>query len=458
MLETAELPSPIGTLALVASPLGLCAVDFDRDWVRLESQLERRFGPVRLEATTDPAGAVSALRRYFDGGLAGDRSDCGRHRRHAVPAAGVDHAPQHSRGPHLVLRRHGEGHRPTLRNPGGGSGERRQPGGSGGALSPRDRPKRQSHGVRRRPAPEGLAAPSRGSAPLRNAMLLPVALVMTSGLVSGARSTPQPSPLRRGNPMTNEAERGLSFRLSDGEGDAASPARPPLAPAATLDEAETERLLARLAPIAAPAEERLPFALREKSLPPPRTGKTVSGTFPPESERPAPVAVAAGPLEVLRRMPEGDVPLAPNLAVTFSEPMVAVTSHADLAARSPAPASHARAARPVALGRDEDPALRARGPIPDGHRLQGRGARGHARGRRKRHRRDRGLDVLHPGTHAPGLASRGRARATRSLALRGLRPEGGCAVRDRGPPDSRRQRGRSVPGWPPPKRSRRTKP
>jgi methylated-DNA-[protein]-cysteine S-methyltransferase len=67
MLETAELGSPIGTLALVASPLGLCAVDFDCDWVRLRSQLERRFGPVRLEAKADPAGAVSALRRYFAG-------------------------------------------------------------------------------------------------------------------------------------------------------------------------------------------------------------------------------------------------------------------------------------------------------------------------------------------------------------------------------------------------------
>ena len=31
-------------------------------------------------------------------------------------------------------------------------------------------------------------------------------------------------------------------------------------------------------------------------------------------------------------MPEGDVPLAPQLSVTFSQPMVAVTSHDDLAA------------------------------------------------------------------------------------------------------------------------------
>ena len=67
MLETAELASPIGTLALVASPVGLCAVGFDSDWTRVRRQLERRFGPVGLEAKADPAGAVSALRRYFEG-------------------------------------------------------------------------------------------------------------------------------------------------------------------------------------------------------------------------------------------------------------------------------------------------------------------------------------------------------------------------------------------------------
>ena len=38
-----------------------------------------------------------------------------------------------------------------------------------------------------------------------------------------------------------------------------------------------------------------------------------------------------GPLEVLRYAPEGDVPLAPNLSVTFNQPMVALTGISDLA-------------------------------------------------------------------------------------------------------------------------------
>jgi methylated-DNA-[protein]-cysteine S-methyltransferase len=64
---TAEFASPLGPLALVASPGGLCAVGFDSDWARVRAELERRFGAVVLEPTEDPAGAVSALRRYFDG-------------------------------------------------------------------------------------------------------------------------------------------------------------------------------------------------------------------------------------------------------------------------------------------------------------------------------------------------------------------------------------------------------
>jgi methylated-DNA-[protein]-cysteine S-methyltransferase len=68
-LFTAELSSPIGPLALVASPVGLCAVGFDSDWARVRAELERRFGAVVLETQSDPAGAVSRLHRYFEGDI-----------------------------------------------------------------------------------------------------------------------------------------------------------------------------------------------------------------------------------------------------------------------------------------------------------------------------------------------------------------------------------------------------
>src|SRR5262249_31366254 len=45
----------------------------------------------------------------------------------------------------------------------------------------------------------------------------------------------------------------------------------------------------------------------------------------------------AGPLEVLRHAPDGDVPIAPHVSLTFSQPMVAVTSLAELE-KLPSPA------------------------------------------------------------------------------------------------------------------------
>ena len=68
-LSMAELSSPIGTLALVASSVGLCWVGFDPEPGAVRAGLERRFGPVALVPDPDPAGASSTLRRYFEGDL-----------------------------------------------------------------------------------------------------------------------------------------------------------------------------------------------------------------------------------------------------------------------------------------------------------------------------------------------------------------------------------------------------
>ena len=53
----------------------------------------------------------------------------------------------------------------------------------------------------------------------------------------------------------------------------------------------------------------------------------MTSTFPPPaSSLLPPAAKPGGNLKVLRFMPEGKVPIAPELSVTFSQPMVAVTS------------------------------------------------------------------------------------------------------------------------------------
>ncbi|MFL6278036.1 MAG: alpha-2-macroglobulin family protein [Blastocatellia bacterium] len=133
-------------------------------------------------------------------------------------------------------------------------------------------------------------------------------------------------------PQVMNMQQGLQIKLSEGSPVVESQAANPRAEATRLAADETESLLRRLPQIKAEAGDEQDFALREKSLPPPRTGKTVEGQFPPAPSRDTTAQPTSGPLEVLRYAPEGEVPLAAQLSVTFSQPMVAVTSHADTVA------------------------------------------------------------------------------------------------------------------------------
>ncbi|HEV2862268.1 MAG TPA: alpha-2-macroglobulin family protein [Pyrinomonadaceae bacterium] len=136
-----------------------------------------------------------------------------------------------------------------------------------------------------------------------------------------------------------ETEGGLRFRLSS----AAAPTPTPtgaapnrVAAAEPLPESETQRLLARLPPPGGSAGDVQDFKLREGSLPAPRAGETIRAAFaPPEASAPPRPDTTRAPLEVLRFAPEGEVSLAPALSVTFSQPMVAVSSQAEAAASTP---------------------------------------------------------------------------------------------------------------------------
>jgi uncharacterized protein YfaS (alpha-2-macroglobulin family) len=127
---------------------------------------------------------------------------------------------------------------------------------------------------------------------------------------------------------------GLVFRLSEAQDEAQRQTQQQIARPATepLSGEATQNLLRRLPPIKVEGDDEKDFALRDRSLPPPRTGQTISESFPPASGAGQSEQVASGPLEVLRFSPEGDVPIAPHLSVTFSQPMVAVTSNDDLSA------------------------------------------------------------------------------------------------------------------------------
>jgi alpha-2-macroglobulin len=125
---------------------------------------------------------------------------------------------------------------------------------------------------------------------------------------------------------------GLIFRLSEGK--AESEQRPQISapPAEPLSDEAAQSLLKRLPPIKPDAGDEKEFALRDRSLPAPLTGQTISEAFPPSDRATAPDQASSGPLEIQRFAPEGEVPIVPHLSITFSQPMVPVTSNSDLAA------------------------------------------------------------------------------------------------------------------------------
>jgi uncharacterized protein YfaS (alpha-2-macroglobulin family) len=73
-----------------------------------------------------------------------------------------------------------------------------------------------------------------------------------------------------------------------------------------------------------------PFERPPESLPRPRVGTTVSKPFG-GAPKPPPAPTDDGPLRVLRYQPVGVVDVAPDLSVTFSQPMVRLATLADLA-------------------------------------------------------------------------------------------------------------------------------
>jgi alpha-2-macroglobulin len=146
---------------------------------------------------------------------------------------------------------------------------------------------------------------------------------VTSGQI---RRVPRPAPAGQAT------QGGLQFRLSEGSETQDRPQQVPTPAAQPLSTSETSALVGRLAPIKTEPEDEKEFALRERSLPPPRTGQTINETFPPTGTGAQPEKPTTAPLEIARFAPEGEVPLAPHLSITFSQPMVAVTSNDDLAA------------------------------------------------------------------------------------------------------------------------------
>ena len=125
--------------------------------------------------------------------------------------------------------------------------------------------------------------------------------------------------------MTNTPN-GLTFRLSEGESGAETREKQLPAKTDALNENETSNLLKRIPPIKEQIDDKTEFAKRIGTLPAPKNGKMIPVKFPSVEQRNAPNPNLTNSLEVIRYSPEGEVSLAPDLSVTFSQPMVAVSS------------------------------------------------------------------------------------------------------------------------------------
>jgi len=129
---------------------------------------------------------------------------------------------------------------------------------------------------------------------------------------------------------------GLTFRLSEGAAGAETRVVQPPAKADPISDGEAGKVLGRLPAIKSDPDDKAEFAKRIGTLPAPKTGNRINVKFPADEQRGTPkIDGAKTPLEVVRFSPEGEVPLAPDLSVTFSQPMVAVTSQEEAAKYAP---------------------------------------------------------------------------------------------------------------------------
>ncbi|MCK4900621.1 MAG: hypothetical protein KAS38_17705, partial [Anaerolineales bacterium] len=140
------------------------------------------------------------------------------------------------------------------------------------------------------------------------------------------------SDVQESDSTSGDGEPGLQVGLDEGQAQPLPVTPVPQVSGEPLSQQEVEQILLRLPALLIDSEDQLDFKLPEESLPPPRTGETIEETFPPPEAPIKPAPVEVGPLEVLRFAPEGEIPLAPFISITFNQPMVPLGTLEDLAA------------------------------------------------------------------------------------------------------------------------------
>ncbi|HEX2675988.1 MAG TPA: Ig-like domain-containing protein, partial [Polyangiales bacterium] len=127
-------------------------------------------------------------------------------------------------------------------------------------------------------------------------------------------------------PLAEGESTGLVFRLQPGRAEATKAPAAHQVTGKPLTAAEADKLLAKLPALPKTASLATSFAKRPSSSPPPSAFDVTLQEFPQSSTTKA-EKPAVQPLAVLRAVPNGDVPFAPELTVTFNQPMIALDSH-----------------------------------------------------------------------------------------------------------------------------------
>jgi len=123
----------------------------------------------------------------------------------------------------------------------------------------------------------------------------------------------------------------VPVQLSEGQSQSQTVEPLPQATGMPLSDEEIDQVLARLPELTAEPQDQSEFKLANEPIPPPKTGETISEAFPPAQQAVQPGQSEAGPLEVLRYAPEGEIPIAPFVNITFNQPMVPLGTLEDLA-------------------------------------------------------------------------------------------------------------------------------
>ena len=155
---------------------------------------------------------------------------------------------------------------------------------------------------------------------------LPLSTQGNQGQISQMNTDPQTTTSSSGQ----EGE-DVPIRLSEGQAQAVQVTPMPVAPGEPLSPEAIDAVIARLPTLPAQPDDTLDFQLAGDPIPPPRPGTTVEEAFPPAAQAPGAEVVEEGPLEVLRFAPEGEIPVAPFINLTFNQPMVALGTLSDLA-------------------------------------------------------------------------------------------------------------------------------